>query len=120
MADDHPKDAAPSDGAEDTTEATEEAPGAGDTPPIDAPARDWRLKWDERKPSPATTVELRVPAKAHFFFKGYDLKDIKALRPRQPGPNWTDKKATGELWKPLRRRSTTSMRSPGAGTAMTT
>ena len=100
MTDDRPKDAEISDGAEDTTEATEETPGAEDTPPIDSP--DWLLKWDERKPSPAATVELRVPAKAYFFFKGYELKDIKALRPRQPGPNWTDKKATGELWKPLK------------------
>ena len=54
MADDHPKDAAPSDGAEDTTEATEEAPGAEDTPPIDSPARDWLLKWDEMPCPPAT------------------------------------------------------------------
>ena len=93
MADEHPKDTAPSDGAEDTTEATDEAPAPEDTPPIDAPARDWLLKWDERKPSPATTVGLRVTAKAYFFFKDYELKDIKALRPRQPGgPNWTDKK----------------------------
>ena len=102
MADGRPKDAAPSDDAEEATEATEEAPGAEDTPSIDEPARSWRLKWDERKPSPATTVELRVPANAYFFFKDYELKDIKALRPRQPGPNWTDKKATGELWKPLK------------------
>ena len=77
MADEHPKDTAPSDGAEDTTEATDEAPAPEDTPPIDAPARDWLLKWDERKPSPATTVELRVPAKAYVFFKAYELKDIK-------------------------------------------
>ena len=102
MADGRPKDAAPSDDAEEAMEATEEASGTEDTTPIDAPPHGWRLKWDERKPSPATTVELRVPANAYFFFKDYELKDIKALRPRQPGPNWTDKKATGELWKPLK------------------
>ena len=102
MTDGPPEDAAPSDDAEEATEATEEAPGAEDTPSIDEPARSWRLKWDTRKPSPATTVELRVPVKAYFFFKDYELKDIKALRPRQLGPNWTDKKATGDLWKPLK------------------
>ena len=80
MADDPPEDAAPSDDAEEAMEATEEASGTEDTTPIDAPPHGWRLKWDERKPSPAKTVELRVPANAYFFFKDYELKDIKALR----------------------------------------
>jgi len=55
---DHPKADAPFDGAEDTTEATDEALVPEDAPPVDAPAPAWLLKWDERKPSPATTVKL--------------------------------------------------------------
>ena len=83
MSDRSKADAA-STGAEDTTEATKEAPA-----PVDAPARDWQLKWDERAPVPSETIELRVPVKAYFFFKDWELKDVKALRPQQPGPNCT-------------------------------
>ena len=94
---DRSKADAPSAGAEDTTEATKEAPA-----PVDAPARDWRLKWDERAPVPSETIELRMPAKAYFFFKEWKLKDVKALRPQQLGPNWNDSKINGKnVWKPI-------------------
>ena len=76
---DHPKADAPFDDAEDTTEATDEATVPEDAPPVDAPARDWQLKWDERAPVPSETIELRVPAKAYFFFRDWELKDVKAL-----------------------------------------
>ena len=80
---------APSGGAEDATEATNETPTPEDPPLVDAPARDWQLKWDERAPVPSETIELRVPAKAYFFCKEWELKDVKGLRPQQPGPNCT-------------------------------
>ena len=56
-------------------------PDAEAASPAAAPTRDWKLSWDQRVPSPAKTIELRVPATAYFFFKGYGMKDIKALRP---------------------------------------
>ena len=91
---------APSGGAEDATEATNEAPAPEGPPTVDAPARDWRLKWGERAPVPSETIELRVPAKAYFFFKELGLKDVKALRPQQLGPNWKDSKINGKnVWR---------------------
>ena len=99
---DHPKADAPFDDAEDNTEATDEAPAPEDAPPVDAPARDWRLKWDERAPVTSETIELRVPAKAYFFFKDWELKDVKALRPQQLGLNWKDSKINGKnVWRPI-------------------
>ena len=66
-----------------------DADARGPPPLVDAPARDWQLKWDERAPVPSETIELRVPAKAYFFCKEWELKDVKGLRPQQPGPNCT-------------------------------
>ena len=99
---DRPNPGAPSADAEGATEATDEAPTPEDPPLVDAPARDWQLKWDERAPVPSETIELRVPAKAYFFFKEWGLKDVKALRPQQPGSNWKDSKMNGKnVWRPI-------------------
>ena len=118
---DRPNPGAPSADAEGATEATDEAPTPEDPPLVEAPARDWQLKWDERAPVPSETIELRVPTKAYFFFKEWGHKDVKALRPQQPGPNWKDIKINsrtcgGRSWP----RSNTFMSSRGAGTARTT
>ena len=71
---------------------------------VDAPLpRDWRLQWGQRTPVPNKTVELRVTAIAYFFFNGYEMRDIKALRPQQLGPDWKDSKVNGkDVWKPLK------------------
>ena len=99
---DRPNPGAPSADAEGATEATDEAPTPEDPPLVDAPARDWQLKWDERAPVPSETIELRVPAKAYFFFKEWELKDVKGLRPQQPGPNLKDNKINGKnVWEPI-------------------
>ena len=87
----------------EATEATVEAPAPVEDTSAAAPARDWRLKWEERAPSPPETVELRVPAMAYFFFQGYEMKDIKELRPQQPIPGWKDAKINGkDVWKPIK------------------
>ena len=95
----------PIDGASDVP--TEATATAAEVPPCGVghgapPARDWCLDWDARAPVHPETVELLVPAKAYFYFKDFELKDVKALRPQQPGPNWKDSKINGKnVWGPI-------------------
>lgn len=44
---------------------------------MQAHAFDWR----DRTPAPAITVELRVPKSVFFWFKNWDLEDVRCMRP---------------------------------------